>query len=198
MICTISSRTSPRPPGNWCEARSVVGAAAAVAEIAASAVASAARWNAFMSILLLKVAAILKLYHPGSTQPFDLGGVLAEHGAQDLLGVLAEHRRCEAVFHRRGRETHRARDERQLAGRRMIQLDLHAARLHLGFLEHLRDVVDRPVRHARVLEQLEPLALRLFPEYIAEQARQLVAIFDPLAVRGEARILGELAAAGCF
>src|SRR6266571_3295150 len=29
MICTISSRTSPLPPGNWCEARSTVGAAKA-------------------------------------------------------------------------------------------------------------------------------------------------------------------------
>src|SRR6266853_2307115 len=29
MICTISSRTSPLPPGNWCDARSTVGAAKA-------------------------------------------------------------------------------------------------------------------------------------------------------------------------
>src|SRR2546428_6349125 len=40
MICTISSRTSPRPPGNWCEARKTVGAA--TANPASAAAASAA------------------------------------------------------------------------------------------------------------------------------------------------------------
>src|SRR5579871_6964978 len=30
MICTISSRTSPLPPGNWCEARKMISSAAAV------------------------------------------------------------------------------------------------------------------------------------------------------------------------
>src|SRR6266699_1055343 len=41
MICTISSRTSPLPPGNWCEARSTVGAAKAEPEIKAPASAKA-------------------------------------------------------------------------------------------------------------------------------------------------------------
>src|SRR5436853_7044141 len=57
MICTISSRTSPRPPGNWCEARSVVGAARAFALNAANtAAATAADLGGIMLILLRKLA----------------------------------------------------------------------------------------------------------------------------------------------
>src|SRR5438445_11627207 len=41
MICTISSRTSPLPPGNWCAARSVTLAARAL--VASAATPSAAR-----------------------------------------------------------------------------------------------------------------------------------------------------------
>src|SRR5439155_8808424 len=55
MICTISSRTSPRPPGNWCEARSVVGAARALALNAANrAAATAADLSGIMLVLLRK------------------------------------------------------------------------------------------------------------------------------------------------
>src|SRR5256885_14205230 len=57
MICTISSRTSPRPPGNWCEARSVVGAARALALNAANmAAATAADLSGIMRFLLRKLA----------------------------------------------------------------------------------------------------------------------------------------------
>src|SRR5438309_5919369 len=57
MICTISSRTSPRPPGNWCEARSVVGAARALALNAANAAAATAvDLSGIMHILLRKLA----------------------------------------------------------------------------------------------------------------------------------------------
>src|SRR6266849_10072318 len=41
MICTISSRTSPLPPGNWCAARNTVGAAKTEPEIKAPASAKA-------------------------------------------------------------------------------------------------------------------------------------------------------------
>src|SRR5882762_2527382 len=40
MICTISSRTSPLPPGNWCDALSTVGAANALPPHAASSAAN--------------------------------------------------------------------------------------------------------------------------------------------------------------
>src|SRR6267143_4380466 len=57
MICTISSRTSPRPPGNWCEARSVVGAARTPVLINANtAAATAAHLSGIMRILLRKLA----------------------------------------------------------------------------------------------------------------------------------------------
>jgi len=50
MICTISSRASPLPPGNWWEARSTIGAATAVParQTAASAARSGPRDIAFM------------------------------------------------------------------------------------------------------------------------------------------------------
>src|SRR5690242_20549781 len=121
MICTISSRTSPRPPGNWCDARRTVGAPYAVNAIAESAVASAARCSVFIAFLLLELAVILKLYHARSTQAGDLAAILAEQPGEDLLGMLAQHRRREAVFHRRRREAHGARHRRQPARGRVLE-----------------------------------------------------------------------------
>src|SRR5882672_161220 len=89
-------------------------------------------------------------------QPGDLAIAQAQHLAQDLLGVLPQHRRRETVLERRPRKAHRARHERELPGDRMLELDFHAARFHLRLLEHLRDVVDRPVRDARRIQQLDP------------------------------------------
>ena len=100
-----------------------------------------------------------------------------------------------AVFERRAREAHRARHHRQLARGGMVELDAHAARLDLRFLEHLRDIVDRAVRHARRLEQLQPLARAALLEDLGEQPRQLGAVLHALAVGGEARIASELGAA---
>src|SRR5216684_1155570 len=78
----------------------------------------------------------------------------------------------------------------------MLELDFHAARLDLRFLEDLGDVVDRPVRDARHIQQLDPYARGLCEEDRLQEARQLHAVLDALAVRCEARIGGELGAAG--
>src|SRR5258706_2120493 len=170
MICTISSRTSPRPPGNWCEARSVIGAANTLALYTANkAPLTSACWIDLMSLLLLwDFAAYPKLYHPGSAQPGDLRIVLAEQPAQDLVGVLAKLRGCLQVLDRCLRKSHGARHERQLTRGKMLELDAHAARLHLGFFEDLSDVVDRSVRYAGRFEQLEPVALAAFLEHLCE------------------------------
>src|SRR5438874_5024472 len=80
----------------------------------------------------------------------------------------------------------------------MLELKAHAARFYLRLLEHLRDVVDRAVGHAGCLEQLEPLALAALSEYLAEQARQLHAVLDALAVGGESGVARELGAARGF
>src|SRR5438128_7089596 len=109
MICTISSRTSPRPPGNWCEARRVVGAPRALALIAApSALAIMACLMRVIQILLQgNFAGYPKLYDPGGAQPGDLVLVLAE-AAQHLVRMLAQHRRPAAVLDGSLGKAHRA------------------------------------------------------------------------------------------
>jgi len=73
----------------------------------------------------------------------------------------------------------------------MLELDFHAARFHLRLLEHLRDVVDRPVRDARRIQQLDPFARGLFQKNRLQEARQLRAVLDALAVGSETRVVGE-------
>src|SRR3954467_9373077 len=86
MICTISSRTSPRPPGNWCEARSVVGAANALAaENAPSAVTISPSLNPAILSSSGNFAAYPKLYHLLGAQPVDVACAPAEQPAQDFL-----------------------------------------------------------------------------------------------------------------
>src|SRR5882672_10447683 len=129
-------------------------------------------------------------------QPGDLARAQAQHLAQDRVGVLAEHRRRQSMLERRPREAHRARHQRELSRDRMLELDFHAARLDLRLVEHLRDVVDRAVGDARRLQQVDPLVRGLLHEDRLEETRELGAVLHPLAVRGEARIVGELGTAG--
>src|SRR5689334_17665694 len=185
MICTISSRTSPRPPGNWCEARSVVAPNAVVPNAAQSALATSSCLMRVINLLLVKFAAYPKLYHLRCAQPGDVGLALAQQPAQHLFGVRTEQRRREPVFDRRVGKAHGARHERQLCAGAVLELDAHTARLHLRLLENLGDVVDRPVRYARGLEELEPFALRALAEDRGEQAGKLGAVLDALGVRGE-------------
>src|SRR6266480_7565175 len=56
-------------------------------------------------------------------QPRNLGIALAEEAAQHFIGVLAEQGRREPILDPRLREAHGARDARQLACGRMVQLD---------------------------------------------------------------------------
>src|SRR5439155_5421618 len=51
MICTISSRGSPLPPGNWCEALSTVWAGAELASAQAPAIPARIAMNFLMGIL---------------------------------------------------------------------------------------------------------------------------------------------------
>src|SRR6185369_16464649 len=59
MICTISSRTSPLPPGNWCDARRVTLAANTGAAATQRATAAAMRNVCFMDPLLVMDAALI-------------------------------------------------------------------------------------------------------------------------------------------
>src|SRR5258708_38990870 len=133
-------------------------------------------------LLLGNFAAYPKLYPPARAQPGDFSIALGEQAAQHLTGVLAKRGRAKPRFDRRLGKPHRARHKRQLAGAGMLELDAHTARPHLWFFEDLSDVVDRSVRYAGRFEQLEPFALAAFLEHLCEEARQLGAIFDALAV----------------
>src|SRR6266436_9559886 len=98
MICTISSRTSPRPPGNWCEARSVVGAARALALNAANtAAATAAHLSGIMRFLLRKLAysardrAGLPAHHLPWDQALFLGAGLRRRAASQARPLRRGH-----------------------------------------------------------------------------------------------------------
>src|SRR4051812_45474804 len=196
MICTISSRTSPRPPGNWCEARSVVGAASAALHAAARAPASSAlEMFLILSPPLTCFSLSVILYHPGRAQPAQLVCALPEQVRQHPVGVLAEQGRRLAIFDRRAGEAHRARHHRQLRAGAMLELEPDAACLDLRLVEHLRQVIDRTVRYACGFEKLHPLCSRLLGEDFSEKASQLRPILDALAIGGEARIGGERGAA---
>src|SRR5437588_454668 len=157
----------------------------------ASALASKACSMRVMVLLLSNI-----LYHLGGAQARDFGIALAEQPAQDFFGVLAQERRCQPVFERRFGKTHRARHERQQRARAVLEFDAHAAHLDLRLFENLRHVVDRAVRHASRLQQLEPFTLRALAKDGGEEPRELRAVLDALAVGREARIAGELRATG--
>src|SRR2546423_13554841 len=119
MIGTRSSRTSPRPPGNWCDARRVIGAAAAFPSTTASAMVSVTCLNPVIVILLLRSAYYLN--DTRSAQARDLVLALAEQSTQHFGGVLAQERRCETLFDPRTGKAHRARHHRKRTRRRVLQ-----------------------------------------------------------------------------
>src|SRR5947207_1940851 len=129
-------------------------------------------------------------------QPRNLGIALAEEAAQHFIGVLAEQGRREPILDPRLREAHGARDARQLACGRMVQLDPDAAGPDLRLLAYLRHIVDRAVRNAGRFQQLHPLPGAAPDKNLLQQPGKLSAIFDALAVAGEARILRQRRASG--
>src|SRR5882762_5120991 len=135
-----------------------------------------------------------RLDHARGAQPRNLGIALAEEAAQHFIGVLAEQWRREPILDPRLREAHRARDPRQLACGGMLQLDPDAAGPDLRLLEYLRYVVDRAVRNAGRFQQLHPFPGAAPDEQLLQQPGKLRAIFDALAVGGEAPIVRQLRA----
>src|SRR6267143_5908100 len=130
-----------------------------------------------------------RLDHAGGAQPRNLGITLAEETAQHLVRVLAQQRRREPVLDPRLREAHGARDPWQLARGGMLQLDPDAAGLDLRLLEYLRHIVDRAVRNAGRFQQLYPFPGAAPDKHLLQQPGKLRAVFDALAVGGEARIV---------
>src|SRR5207302_486306 len=145
------------------------------------------RRMAYKRVLLLGYGS--RLDDACGAQPGNLEVALAEEAAQHLIGVLTEQWRGEPVLDARVREAHGARDPRQLSCGGMLQLDADAARLDLRLLEYLRHVVDRAVRNAGPFEQLRPFPGAAPAKPLLQQPAELSAVFDALAVGGEARIL---------
>src|SRR4051812_39264758 len=196
-ICTISSRTSPLPPGNWCDARRVVGAAyvCTLAEASAAAHAIATTLIVLMLLLLRKAPILAQLDDALRAQAGDIGVAFFQR-AQHFVRVFAEQRWCAAVFHRGGGKAHRARHHRQRPGRGVLELDADTARLDLRFGEDLGNVVDRTIRHASGIEEVDPLRRAFFQKDLLQEPCDFGAIFHALAVAGKARVRGQLLAAG--
>ena len=106
--------------------------------------------------------------------------------------MLAEEGRRGPVFQRGLGEAHRAGHQRKARPGAMRQFDAHAACFHLRLFKHLGHVINRPVRHARCFEHLQPFLLGALLEYIGELPGKRDAVFDALPVRGKPRILREL------
>src|SRR5215831_9416096 len=88
----------------------------------------------------------------------DLPLVVAQHLPQDLVGVLAEHRR--ALDHRgRGRELDRHADVVPLAPLGMVELDPHVATAHVLVAGEILGRHDRAARHIEGVENRHELAL---------------------------------------
>src|SRR5262245_58976644 len=92
----------------------------------------------------------------GRFQLCELALGFAEQAAIDLVVVLAEQGRRDAVLDRRPGEPHRARNDWCCAARRMRDVDAQLAMLHLRIFEHLLHVVDRPAWHRRFLKRCDP------------------------------------------
>src|SRR6266536_1186356 len=96
MICTISSRTSPLPPGNWCDARNVTGVAAAVpaSSAAVSAASTSIRLN-FLIWLLLRIGWFsLVAYHDEA-----LVTNVVWLALRDEAPIISESRTCPSIGH---------------------------------------------------------------------------------------------------
>ena len=75
---------------------------------------------------------------------------------------------------------------------RMLLLDGHPERLRLRRSERRHDVVDRPARDLGRVERGEPVRGRARREARRQDRAELARSLDPVAVRREARIVGQL------
>src|SRR5204862_3882737 len=124
-------------------------------------------------------------------EPRDLLGRVAEL-AQDLVGVLAVRGRGPTDRAWRAREHGREPLHLHLAPLGVAHRLRHAEMPDLRVLEHLPDVVDRPRRHARLVQRLDPLGARLLHQDPVELGVQLLAILRAVVDRLEPRVVDQL------
>src|SRR5437773_3458659 len=112
--------------------------------------------------------------------------------AEDLVGVLAVDGRGAADRPRRAGERRWQPLHQHLAALGMTHGLRELVVLHLGILEHLLDVVDRPGGHAGPVEDLDPLGARLLHDDAIELGVHLLAVLRSVAERLEPRIVDQL------
>ena len=115
--------------------------------------------------------------------------------AQDLLRVLAEQRRGAADRAGRVGELHRDAERPDRPLDRVLERDLHLARLRVRVVEDLRVVVDRPARDAALDQRRHPLVGAARGERGLELGDQLGDVGHAVVVGGEARVVDQLGAA---
>src|SRR5688572_24518180 len=123
-------------------------------------------------------------------QRFDL--VSMTEPRDDFSRVLAEQGSGRAYLARRVRELHGNPDDAELAGFRMVLLDDHLSGDDLLILDHPPDVVDRRDRHARLVQQLNPMLSRLGSKDLRNDRVQLGRVRGPLLAAAKARILVQM------
>jgi hypothetical protein len=79
-------------------------------------------------------------------------------------------------------------EDGEIAEDRGVHRLRHAEVLHLGIGERLVDAVDRPARHARAVQDLDPLGARLLARHRHQDLHDLVPIGRPRPRGGEARV----------
>src|SRR5215471_6733388 len=106
----------------------------------------------------------------------DLPLVVTQHLPQDLVGVLAQHRR--ALDHRgRGRELDRHADVEPLAALGMVELDPHVAAAHVLVGREILGRHDRAARDVEGVEDRHELALGvLFGELVEERPDEILVL----------------------
>ena len=107
---------------------------------------------------------------------------------QDVLVVLAELRRRGPDRKARGAVGHGMAEDGEIAEDRGVHRLRHGEVLHLGIGERLVDAIDRPARHARAVQDLDPLGARLLARHGHQDLHDLVPIGRPRPRGGEARV----------
>src|SRR5688572_29390961 len=90
--------------------------------------------------------------------------------------MLALRRRTHRHPARRARQRHRLPDEADRSAILLRRALRDAEMLDLRIVEHLIDVVDRPARHAGLVENLDPLGARLLFGVSADLLVELLAV----------------------
>src|SRR5580704_9587662 len=117
----------------------------------------------------------------------DVARRVAEAG-QDLLGLLAEPGRGATYRQPGGRHANRGADVRHAPQLSVVGVDHHLAVDHLRIGKQLLIVVDRPARHARVVQHLGPVRGGRGEQDRDDLLLQREPILSPLRPAGEARV----------